>query len=759
MSRIGWPEKRLEDGLLLRGAARFAADISFAGQVHMSIIRSPVARGRIRRLDVGAAESLSGVAAVWTAAEVRDIPPIDFRQVRVSGLEPYRQPILAANDLRYVGEPLAVVFAEDAYLAEDAAELVEMEIEELEPCLRSVEAPAEFSDGLTTEAAIIEKSCGDLESAFDRADHVLELEYEVGRHSGVPLETRGGVATYDPDKDLVEIHGAAKIPHLNRQALAAQLGLALDKLHIYEGHVGGGFGIRGELYPEDVLLCLAARRLRRPVKWIEDRREHLIAANHSRDQIHRIRVALDRQGFVLGLDCEFWSDQGAYVRTHAATVPDLTAALLPGPYLVPAYRARGHIRLTNKTPAGTYRAPGRYESTFVRERLMDAAAAKLGMDPLEIRRLNLIPRDRMPFRRGLETLGTEVEYDTGDYTGLLEKTLGAIDYESLKNSLAERRRSGELAGSGVAMFVEKSGLGPSDSVRLILDRQGSVEIVTGAASVGQGVETVLAQICSHVTGIGLERIRVTHGQTDRIERGLGAFASRVTVMTGSAVHIASAQLKALILGTASEVLQLSQDDLCIVESRVQRFEDGDTGPSVPLEELAIHSQSLVADATFSAEHMVYPYGVQIAVVSIDPDTGGVTVERFVVGYDIGVSINPLLVDGQLAGGAAQGIGGALYEQFVYDSTGQPLAASFMDYLIPTAAEIPFVETIICEDTPSPLNPIGVKGAGEGGITAAGAAIAAAVDDALGGPGTIVSLPIQPALLRRAIARNGGSATP
>ena len=756
MSRIGWPEKRLEDGPLLRGAARFAADISFPDQVYMSVVRSPVARGRIRRIDVSDAQSLTGVAAVWTATDVAGIPPIDFRQVRVSGLEPYRQPILAATDLRYVGEPVAVVFADDAYLAEDAAELVDVEIEEMEPCLRSVDPPAQFAPGLSTEAAIIEKTCGNLQRAFDRADLVLELEFEVGRHSGVPLETRGGVATYDSGRDLVEIHGAAKIPHLNRQALAVQLGLDLENLHIYEGHVGGGFGIRGELYPEDVLLCLSARRLQRPVKWVEDRREHLIAANHSRDQVHSIRAALDKSGFMLGLDCEFWADQGAYVRTHAATVPDLTAALLPGPYLVPAYRARGHIRLTNKTPAGTYRAPGRYESTFVRERLMDAAAAKLGMDPLEIRRLNLIPREKMPFRRGLETLGTDVEYDTGDYGGLLDKTLEAIDYGSLKNSLAERRRNGELAGSGVAMFVEKSGLGPSDAVRLILDEQGDVEIVTGAASMGQGVETVLAQICSDVTGVALERIRVTHGQTDRIERGLGAFASRVTVMTGSAVQVASARLKVRILETASKVLQLPPEDLCIVEDSVQRMVDVDTGPSVRLEELASHSRFLVADATFSAEHMVYPYGVQVAVVSIDPETGGVSVERFIVGYDVGVSINPVLIDGQLAGGAAQGIGGALYEQFVYDNNGQPLAASFMDYLIPTATEIPLVETIVFEDAPSPLNPLGVKGAGEGGITAAGAAIAAAVDDALGNPGTIAGLPIQPALLRRAAARNSGA---
>jgi CO/xanthine dehydrogenase Mo-binding subunit len=360
VSHIGKPLRRSEDAPLLKGEARFAGDISFDGQLHMRILRSPIAFGRLIGIEAADAKAAPGVAAVWTGGDVADVPPIDFRQVRLPGLTPYRQPVLAADYVRYVGEPLALVLAEDAYLAEDAANLVFADIEELEPTRYATDAPGRFAPGQSTAAATVHKGYGDLEAAFAAAHEIVELRLRIGRHSGVPLETRGAVARYDAAADLLEIHGAAKIPHLNRDALAKMLGRPAERIQLYESHVGGGFGIRGELYPEDVLVALAALRLERPIKWIEDRREHLIAANHSRDQSHHIRAAIDARGFVLAIDAEFWADQGAYVRTHAATVADLTAALLPGPYVVPAYRAAGHIRLTNKTPAGTYRAPGRF---------------------------------------------------------------------------------------------------------------------------------------------------------------------------------------------------------------------------------------------------------------------------------------------------------------------------------------------------------------------------------------------------------------
>ena len=393
---IGRSVTRLEDRPLITGQGRFAADISFPGQLHMRVVRSPVAHGILRGVDASAALKLPGVHAVWTFADVEAIPPIGFRLTGLTQLEPYRQYVLAKDRVRYVGEPVAVVFATDQYLAEDAADMVELDIEPLAAVLDAAAEPGRFDDTLSTEATVIEKSYGDVSAAFAGADHVVELDLAVGRHTGVPMETRGAIAIYDEKRDVLEMHGAAKVPHWNRDRIALMLGRAADRVQLYEGHVGGGFGIRGELYPEDLLVCAAALKLKRPVKWIEDRREHLIAANHSRQQRHRIKAAIDTQGHLLAIDNEFFHDNGAYMRTHAATVPDLTAAMLPGPYRVPAYRARGHIRLTNKTPCGTYRAPGRYESTFVRERLMDAIAAKVGIDRIEVRRRNLIDKAAMP---------------------------------------------------------------------------------------------------------------------------------------------------------------------------------------------------------------------------------------------------------------------------------------------------------------------------------------------------------------------------
>ncbi|MCB1503007.1 MAG: xanthine dehydrogenase family protein [Bauldia sp.] len=755
MSGIGVPARRLEDGPLLRGEGRFAADCNAPGQLHMRVVRSPVAFGRLLGVDAGEASTLPGVVAVWTAADVADLPPIDFRMTRIEGLAPFRQRVLAADYVRYVGDPVAVVFATDAYVAEDAADLVFCDIDELDPVLDPLADPSPFmpetQPGLLSEPAVVRKGYGDIDAAFAAAHRVVELTVRVGRHSGVPMETRGALAVHDAARDILTMHGAAKVPHYNRDAIARMLGRDRERVQLSEGHVGGGFGIRGELYPEDVLVCLAALRLRTPVKWVEDRREHLLAANHSRDQTHRLRAAVDARGFILGLDAEFFTDQGAYVRTHGGTVTDLAAGLLPGPYVIPAYRVAGHVRLTNKTPAGTYRAPGRYETTFARERLVDRIGAELGLDPIEVRRVNLIPEDAMPFHRGLDTLGTHVVHDSGRYHDLLDRTLAHVGFDDERKRAAERRSAGEAVGVGLGWFVEKSGLGPKDLVRISLAGDGRLEIVTGVASIGQGVETALAQICAETLHLPIETMRVVHGQTDRIAYGMGAFASRVTVMTGSAVQIASAGLLATARAAAATMLQAAPDAL--------GFDGGvfasPAGASVSLQAVAAHFEAsgkvLAAEGEFAADHMNYPYGIHIARVRVDRETGGVAVERFIVAYDIGRAVNPLLVEGQIAGACAQGIGGALFEEFVYDEGGQPLAASFVDYLMPTCHEVPDVETFLREDAPSPLNPLGVKGAGEGGITAVGAAIAAAIDDALGRPGLVSRLPVSPARLHALIS--------
>jgi aerobic carbon-monoxide dehydrogenase large subunit len=540
------------------------------------------------------------------------------------------------------------------------------------------------------------------------------------------------------------------------------LGRDPASVQLYEGHVGGGFGVRGELYPEDVLVCAAALRLRRPVKWIEDRREHLIAANHSREQHHRIRAAVDRDGVILAIDDAFFHDQGAYVRTHGATVPELSAAMLPGPYRVPAYRVQGHIRLTNKTPAGTYRAPGRFETTFVRERLLDAIACRVGIEPLEARRRNLIARSQMPYVRPLDMLGTEVVLDSGDYAGLLDAALARVEWDALNATLADRRAGGEMVGAGIAMFVEKSGLGPFEDVEITVDPQGAVEIVTGAASVGQGIETVIAQIAAETLGVDYRTVRVIHGQTDRIARGLGAFASRATVMSGEATRLAAEKLRATALEAAAALMQQPLAALDITNGVI--VTNAGPGPTLGLGALARalmpgatplgRPEGLCARASFHADHMTYPYGVHIAVVQVDPDTGQVVVERFLIAYDVGRAVNPRLIEGQLAGGFAQGLGGALLEEFCYDENGEPIAVTLADYLMPTAREVPMLEVVITQEAPSPLNPLGLKGAGEGGANGVGAAIAAAIDAAIGQPGAVTRLPVTPQRLKAILARSG-----
>jgi len=755
---IGRSVERLEDPPLVTGRGCYAGDISFPHQLHMRIVRSNHAHGRIVAIDTAAASALPGVVAVWTAADIAEVPPVDFREGRIERLEPWRQPVLATERVRYVGDPVAAVFAADPYAAEDAADLVTMEIEELPALLEATDAPGEFSPGRSTEAIVLQQGYGDVDAAMRGAHAVVELELAIGRHSGVPLETRGAIGRYDASRDMLELHGAAKVPHRNRDLLARMLKRSPSAISVHESHVGGGFGIRGELYPEDVLVCVAALRLGRPVKWIEDRREHLICANHSRQQTHRIKAAVDADGRILAIDDEFWHDQGAYIRTHATRVAMMICGILPGPYRVPAYRSVGHFRLTNKTPAATYRAPGRYETTFIRERLIEAIAHRLGLDPIAVRRTNLIAKEHMPYHLPLEVLGEEIHMDTGDYAALLDKVLAAADWDNLQASLTQRRAAGELVGAGLAMFIEKSGLGPSDGVRIAVDGAGTIEVVTGGASLGQGFETVMAQVCADALGVDYRAVRVIHGQTDRIAYGIGAHASRATVMTASATHNAALKLRAKALEYAAVMLQAPVDVLAIHDGRVVRT-DREAGPSISLGDIANglaptsktrggREPGLTAEGWFDTEHQVYPYGTHLAVVRVDRETGGVAVERYIIGYDIGRAINPALVKGQIVGGFTQGLGGALYEEFIYGEGGDPLSTSFADYIMPTARETPPVEVILTEEAPTPLNPLGIKGAGESGITGVGATIASAVEAAIGMPGAIRALPITPQRLKQ-----------
>ncbi len=762
MGHLGDSVVRLEDPPLVSGKGRFAGDMNFPNQLHMRMVRSPYAHGEITSIDVADAEAMPGVVAVWTSESILDIPPIDFREGVNPSLEMFRQYPLARERVRYVGDPVAAVFAEDPYLAEDAAEMVVIHVNELPVLINADDPPQDFKGG-TTEAALMEQSYGDVEKAFATAYKVVEVEVKIGRHSGVPLETRGAIGRFDEAQDILELHGAAKVPHRNRDTLCRMFNRPASGVHLHEGHVGGGFGVRGELYPEDVLVCAAAMRLGRPVKWIEDRQEHMMAANQSRQQHHFCRAAIAEDGEVTAIDDELYLDQGGYIRTHGTRVANMTTGTLPGPYRIPNYRAICHFRLTNKTPAATYRSPGRFETTFVRERLMDAVAVAMDMDPVAVRRRNLISIEEMPYKRDLNVLGDSVEHDPGDYAGLLDQSMEKIRWDELQAQLKARRDNGELVGMGLAMFFEKSGLGPSDGAKIFVDTTGAIEVTTGGASVGQGFETAMAQICAEAIGTDYRRVRVGHGQTDRIDYGVGAHASRATVLTGSAVDKTARKIREMALNMASDLLQTPEDALDIIDGVVV-IRDNPSGPSVTLgqiaEALAPTSPArgkrdpyLSAEEWFHIDHQTYPYGLHIPVVAVDRETGKVEIERYFIGYDIGRAINPMMIEGQLVGGLAQGIGGTLFEEFVYDERGEPLSVTLADYLIPTLRELPVPEILLTEDHPSIRTPLGIKGAGEAGITGAAGALAAAIDDAIGIPGAVTEIPVTPQRLKKIMDDN------
>ena len=777
---IGARAKRIEDPVLLRGAGRFSADTSHAGELHMRVVRSPVAHGRIVSVDVSAALLLDGVVAAWSYDDIESLPAIGFRLTPRDELLPYRQPVLARRVVRYVGEPVAVVFATSAYLAEDGAELVELDIEPLPAHIDADLEPVTWVDGeqatwaagtgeeyseQDSEATSFVEEYGDVDAAFASADElvaagthrIFEMDARIGRHTGVPMECRGLVARFDEAEQLLVVDGAAKVPFWNREAVAAMTGLPPHQVLVRETHVGGGFGPRGELYPEDVLVTIAAMRLRRPIKWVEDRQEHLVATNHSRGQHHRLRALVRvADGWIEAMDADFILDQGAYVRTHGATVASLTASMLPGPYVIPNFRARAHVRLTHKTPHGTYRSPGRYEGTFARERLMDKISRELGLDPAQLRRTNFIPAAKMPYERPIQAMGTHLVHDSGDYELLLDKVSDRYDFAAIRADVEKRRAAGELVGFGFGFFVEKSGIGPFEGARVTVDGTGKVTISCGASSVGQGVDTVLAQVVADRLRIGHDAIRVVRGRTDQFEYGRGAFATRLAVMAGSATKYAVDALAEKAIRVAAHHFKVSTEELDIHEGAVAVVDD--PSRTLTLGEIARllepvgagemkEDPGLSADGWFRSDHMTYPYGLHAAVISIDRGTGNLTIERFIVGYDVGRALNPTLVEGQIAGGVAQGIGGAVYEEFLYGEDGTPQCTTFMDYLIPTALEVPNVETMVTEDAPSPINPLGVKGAGEGGTTAVAAAVASAVDDALRIPDSIVAVPIRPDLVR------------
>jgi carbon-monoxide dehydrogenase large subunit len=727
---IGSPVERLEDLRFLRGRGQYVDDVSSPNALHAAVLRSSVPHGRIRSVDASAARKLAGVHAVIAAHDIGDIPVITMRQELLPEFKPFQQPVIAKDKVRYVGEPVAVVVADTQALAEDALELIELDIEPLPPV--ADRAAAREAKSLLFENSgrnlIITLTAvkGDAEAAFRNAPYTRRDRFEVQRFTAMTMETRGLLAEWDAAKGHMTVSGITKVPFHNRRILAKQMGLDETAVTMIEADVGGGFGVRGEFYPEDFLIPFAARKLNRPVKWVEDRREHLIASNHARDSECELEIACARDGAILALRGRGAADLGAYIRTNGVTAARNTAQVLSGPYRVPNMHFDMELLLTNKTPSGTYRGPGRFEADFYRERLFDMAANDLGIDRVEFRRKNLVAGHEMPWALPtVQPLDQGSETDSGDYRMTLDRCLADFGWTE-KSKLQGKLIDGRRHGIAVGCYLEGGGSGPRENVRMVLERDGSVSLYVGSSSVGQGVETVFAQIAADALDMPMARInRVQHGSTIYVKQGYGSYSSRSIVMGGSAIVQAAGFLKDAIRAAAAKHLGCKPDDITV---------DGDNaiGPgraSVTLAALA--ADGVASEGTYASSKRTYSYGAHAAHVAVDPGTGHVALLDYMAVEDVGRIINPLTLHGQTVGAIVQGLGGALLEDLVYDADGQFLAGSLADYLLPTAGDFPVIRAHAMEVKAAPHNPLGAKGAGEGGIIPVGGVIANAVANALG----------------------------
>ena len=757
---VGRAMRRAEDARFVTGTGCFVDDFIRPGLCHAVLVRSPMAHARIVSIDTRAARARPGVRAVLTAADLGDLGgPIPIRLAALPGFERFLQPPLARDRVRYVGEPLAVVLADERGAAEDAAELVSMDLEALPPVVDVHAALADrcllHDEAGTNVATRYTVSRGRPDDAFARAEYTRRETFRCHRHAGVPLETRGLVAEWDAGAGRMTVWGATKVAFFNRTALAHMLRLPAERVELVELDVGGSFGVRGEFYPEDFLVPWAALRVGRPVKWIETRREHLMAANHSREVECELEIAARRDGTILGLRARLYADMGAYARTNGGVVPAKAAQFLPGPYRIADVGVEVIALVTSKTPVGTYRGPGRFEANFFRERLVDLMAEDLGLDPAEVRFRNLITVADLPYPLGaLVPYEAPSEYDTGDYASALRCALDAAGYARLA-TLNGRVVDGRRHGVGIACFVESSGAGPVETVRIVVREPACVELYTGCASSGQGIETWMAQIAADALGIAFEWIRVRHGTTSFVDEGAGTYHSRAVVVGGSAVTLAAEALIGQVRALAARRAGVDPAALTWSAGAVQRS-PGDV--ILTLADLARENSdearaALEAVGRFRPAKLTYTYGAQVAHVAVDTETGQVEVLRLVAVEDVGRAINPLLVHGQAIGAAVQGLAGTFHERLVYDDAGQLVTGTLADYALPTSETFPRVDAITLEEAPSRLNPLGAKGAGEGGIVAVGGAAANAVAAALAPLGVVIrelplSAPAIADLLRR-----------
>ncbi len=785
---LGQPVQRSEDPRLLTGNGRYLDDLGQTAYA-AAFLRSPHAHARVRSVDVADALGVEGLIAIYTHEDLegRAAEPLPMLIPHPSlshGRTPYA---LAREEVNHVGEAIVMVVASDRYVAEDVIQRIVVEYEFQTPVVGVESARAAetlvHDDVPGNVAAHLLQETGDVDTAIDAAPHRLSLDLSIERSASTPLEGKGVLARWDPDDRSLLVHTSTQTSTSVRQAIAAKLELPVDRVEVVTPDVGGGFGVKiVHPWPEEIMVPWAAIRLGHPVKWVEDRREHFISSAHERAQLHEVRVGFDDDGRLHGLSVRFWHDNGAYT-PYGVIVPIITSTQLLGPYKPGPYRVEFWSLYTNTVLVTPYRGAGRPQGCFVMERTLDAIADELGMDRSVVRENNFIQPEEMPYDHGLLFQdGRPLIYDSGDYPATLAKLRKLVGWDDFEAYRDQARTEGRTVGIGMGCYVEGTGVGPYEGGHLRVETDGTVVVSTGLTSQGQGHQTMLAQLVSDELGVPFDRIRVTTGDTRRFKYAVGTFASRTAVMSGNAVALTARKVRAKALRIAAQALEVDPDDLEIVAGMVRV--KGAPAAEIDLGAVAVLSNPLryafdgaAARATqfvtpvdpdlppvaageepglegtayYSPPRSTFANGMHAVVVETDPETAEISVLRYCVVHDCGTVINPMILEGQIHGGVAQGVGGALYERMVYDSSGQLLNASFMDFLMPYVTEVPTIEIDHLE-TPSPLNPLGVKGAGEAGVIPGSAAIAAAIEDAEGF--RISAMPISPSELfdlRRAAA--------
>ena len=774
---VGRSLLRREDGRLLTGRGQFIADLELPRMLHAAFIRSPVAHARIRSVDLSHAAAAPGVALALSGADlVRLLPPLPDTQLSLPSKWTSRvehefhnpqQPGLAHDKVRHVGEAVAVIVAASRYAAEDAAELVGLD---LEPLTAVVTAEAALAPGApliheylqTNLFGAFSMGKGDVDAAMAGAPHKLQRRFYHHRYAAMPMECRGVAAIHDPRTDSITIWSATQVVHWVRREVATILGMPEARVRCLALDVGGGFGLKGHVYPEDLVIPFLARRLGRPVRWIEDRHEHLQCSAHSRDQLHEVEVGFDDDGHILALRDKFIVDCGAW-NPIGGGVPYNTAAHLTGPYKIDHLAVSARTAATNKVPNTAYRGAGRPEAVFAMERIIDLVAGSLGLEPAEVRRRNMIRSEEMPYRAGiLYRDGEEIIYDSGDYPGAFQKALDAVGgVAGFRRRQQEARRHGRYLGLGIGCYVEGTGVGPFEGATVRIDPSGKVYVSSGAASQGQGMETIFAQVVADMWQVAPDDVVISLADTAVIPSGSGTFASRSTVTLSAAIHQASERLREKAFAIAANLLECAAADLELRDAGIGVV--GVPGAAVSLAQVAHAARpgwdhgrpqgieaGLEETRYWEPPTVTWSYAAHVAIVDVDPEIGRVTIDKYAVAHDCGVVVNPLLVEGQIAGGTAQGLGGILFEDIAYDPEGQLLVGSLADYMVPTAGDMPEM-VLVHQHSPSSLNPLGVKGVGEGGAVAPPAAIANAVSDALAPFGAeFNATPIKPEQIVKAV---------